>query len=191
MQARYYDPVIGRFYSNDPMDAQAHLAKGNIHGFNRYAYANNNPYRFTDPDGKEGVDQRLNLRVKRLASGEINKQQFSAENNAEAVGGLAATAIVVTRGAAASPIAQKIKSEIKEEVVAQVLSAAIEIAANQAGVEGTQTNQNDGGLNGNRQRSEQGSESISPENSATNGDGKEIRSKPEPPPKPRIKVGRR
>ncbi|MDY6977490.1 MAG: RHS repeat-associated core domain-containing protein [Pseudomonadota bacterium] len=56
MQARYYDPVIGRFYSNDPMDAQAHLAKLNIHGFNRYAYANNNPYRFTDPDGKESID---------------------------------------------------------------------------------------------------------------------------------------
>jgi uncharacterized protein RhaS with RHS repeats len=53
MQARYYDPVIGRFYSNDPVGAQAHLAKRNIHGFNRYAYANNNPYKYVDPDGKE------------------------------------------------------------------------------------------------------------------------------------------
>ena len=52
MQARYYDPVIGRFYSNDPVDAVAHLSTANgIHGFNRYAYANNNPYRFTDPTG--------------------------------------------------------------------------------------------------------------------------------------------
>ncbi|MFQ3189212.1 MAG: hypothetical protein ACI936_000336 [Paraglaciecola sp.] len=43
MQARYYDPVIGRFYSNDP------IGYNNVHNFNRYA--NNNPYKFTDPTG--------------------------------------------------------------------------------------------------------------------------------------------
>lgn len=52
MQARYYDPVIGRFYSNDPVDAAAFLSQGNVHGFNRYAYANNNPYKYIDPDGR-------------------------------------------------------------------------------------------------------------------------------------------
>jgi len=52
MQARYYDPVIGRFYSNDPVGTIGHFSKGNIHGFNRFAYANNNPYKYTDPDGK-------------------------------------------------------------------------------------------------------------------------------------------
>ncbi len=46
MQARYYDPVIGRFYSNDPIGFR------DVHSFNRYAYANNNPYKFTDPDGR-------------------------------------------------------------------------------------------------------------------------------------------
>lgn len=52
MQARYYDPVIGRFYSNDPIGAVEHLSTQNgIYGFNRYAYANNNPYKFTDPTG--------------------------------------------------------------------------------------------------------------------------------------------
>jgi RHS repeat-associated protein len=45
MQARYYDPVIGRFYSNDPLGFR------DIHSFNRYAYANNNPYKYTDPTG--------------------------------------------------------------------------------------------------------------------------------------------
>ena len=49
MQARYYDPVIGRFYSNDPLGFR------DIHSFNRYAYANNNPYRYVDPDGKATV----------------------------------------------------------------------------------------------------------------------------------------
>lgn len=45
---RYYDPSIGRFLSVDPV--AAHETGDN---FNRYAYANINPYRFTDPDGRE------------------------------------------------------------------------------------------------------------------------------------------
>lgn len=54
MQARYYDPVIGRFLSNDPVDALSHLSSPNgIYGFNRYAYANNNPYKYVDPDGQK------------------------------------------------------------------------------------------------------------------------------------------
>ena len=56
MQARYYDPVIGRFYSNDPADVMEHIARGYlIHGFNRYTYANNNPYKYVDPDGEFGL----------------------------------------------------------------------------------------------------------------------------------------
>ncbi|MFD3391440.1 RHS repeat domain-containing protein [Alteromonas macleodii] len=52
MQARYYDPVIGRFYSNDPVGTIGHLSStGGIHGFNRYAYAKNNPFKYIDPDG--------------------------------------------------------------------------------------------------------------------------------------------
>ncbi|WP_396617484.1 RHS repeat domain-containing protein [Lysobacter soli] len=48
MQQRYYDPTIGRFVSVDPVTAD-----GNTGGnFNRYWYANNNPFRFTDPDGR-------------------------------------------------------------------------------------------------------------------------------------------
>ncbi|WP_350585931.1 RHS repeat-associated core domain-containing protein [Pseudoalteromonas sp. RB2-MNA-CIBAN-0110] len=49
MQARYYDPVIGRFYSNDPVGFR------DVHSFNRYTYANNNPYRYTDPNGKSAI----------------------------------------------------------------------------------------------------------------------------------------
>lgn len=48
MQQRYYDPQIGRFLSMDPVTADANTG-GN---FNRYWYANNNPYKFKDPDGR-------------------------------------------------------------------------------------------------------------------------------------------
>ena len=48
MQQRYYDPQIGRFLSVDPVTASSSTG-GN---FNRYWYANNNPYRFKDPDGR-------------------------------------------------------------------------------------------------------------------------------------------
>jgi len=48
MQQRYYDQGVGRFLSVDPVTASS-VNGGN---FNRYWYANNNPYRFTDPDGR-------------------------------------------------------------------------------------------------------------------------------------------
>ena len=51
MQQRYYDPVIGRFLSMDPVTADT-VTGGN---FNRYWYANNNPYTIVDPDGRKGV----------------------------------------------------------------------------------------------------------------------------------------
>jgi len=49
MQARFYDPLVGRFLSTDPVGFDA----GNPYGFNRYSYANNNPYKYTDPFGLE------------------------------------------------------------------------------------------------------------------------------------------
>ncbi|WP_343231458.1 RHS repeat-associated core domain-containing protein [Xanthomonas euvesicatoria] len=51
MQQRYYDQDLGRFLSIDPVAADSVLAAN----FNRYWYANNNPYRFTDPDGRNSV----------------------------------------------------------------------------------------------------------------------------------------
>ena len=48
MQQRYYDPAIARFLSVDPVGP---LADPTNH-FGRYHYAYNNPYRYTDPDGR-------------------------------------------------------------------------------------------------------------------------------------------
>ena len=48
---RYYDPVIGRFLSVDPVAANPETGAS----FNRYNYANGNPYRFTDVDGRQAT----------------------------------------------------------------------------------------------------------------------------------------
>ncbi|MGO4550260.1 RHS repeat domain-containing protein [Lysobacter sp. 2RAF19] len=48
MQQRYYDPQLGVFYSVDPISAESNP----ISFFHRYKYANNNPFKFTDPDGR-------------------------------------------------------------------------------------------------------------------------------------------
>jgi RHS repeat-associated protein len=48
MQQRYYDPDIGRFISPDPVAP----TPGNTFNFGRYTYANDNPIRNIDPDGR-------------------------------------------------------------------------------------------------------------------------------------------
>ena len=48
MQARYYDPVVGRFMGIDPIGPR--LSEQVT--FDRYAYGGNNPYKYVDPDGK-------------------------------------------------------------------------------------------------------------------------------------------
>jgi len=50
--ARYYDPVVGRFAEMD----QANVDPGKLFSFNRYAYGNNNPYKYIDPDGNQSED---------------------------------------------------------------------------------------------------------------------------------------
>ena len=49
MQARYYDPVIGRFYSNAPV---GWTPANPVMSFNRYLYVNNKQYKYTDPNGE-------------------------------------------------------------------------------------------------------------------------------------------
>lgn len=57
MQARYYDPVVGRFLSEDPVGP----AVGNPYNFNRFAYANNNPIVNMDADGRTAILDSQNL----------------------------------------------------------------------------------------------------------------------------------
>jgi|GEM_PF-3715153 len=43
--ARWYDPALGRFTSADS------IVPAGVQGYDRYAYVNNNPLRYTDPTG--------------------------------------------------------------------------------------------------------------------------------------------
>lgn len=52
MNARLYDPFLGRFLSADPYVYESEA----LLGYNRYVYALNNPLRYTDPNGEFFVD---------------------------------------------------------------------------------------------------------------------------------------
>ena len=70
MNARLYDPVLGRMLSPD------NFIQGGTQGFNRYSYANNNPFKFTDPSGNY-----IHLIVGAVL-GAINGWQIGAANGA-------------------------------------------------------------------------------------------------------------
>lgn len=91
--ARYYDPLLGRFMGVDPKG----FDPDNLHSFNRYAYANNNPHKFVDPDGHTPLD------VAFLAwdIGKLGLALYSG--NAGAVGG-AATDVVLSLVGVVSPV---------------------------------------------------------------------------------------
>jgi hypothetical protein len=50
--SRHYDPAIGRFIQ---LDSIVPLASQGVQAWDRYAYANNNPVRYTDPSGHRCV----------------------------------------------------------------------------------------------------------------------------------------
>ena len=52
MGARYYDPAVGRFLA---VDAAA-VNPASPPSFNRFAYANLNPYRYVDPNGESPIE---------------------------------------------------------------------------------------------------------------------------------------
>jgi len=70
MQQRYYDPEAGRFLSTDPVQAD-----GGGGSFNRYEYANDNPYRYTDPDGRFECGNKQSCEVGTAISNGLKQAQ--------------------------------------------------------------------------------------------------------------------
>lgn len=67
MQQRYYDPLAGRFFSVDPVVTDTKTGGS----FNRYVYANNNPYKYTDPDARMPIIPIVIVLAKEIAAAAI------------------------------------------------------------------------------------------------------------------------
>jgi RHS repeat-associated protein len=80
MQQRYYDPVAARFLSEDPVLTDANTGES----FNRYAYAENNPYKYIDPDGRGAVDGLIKIIIKTLIKTETTAVKTGAKEVAKA-----------------------------------------------------------------------------------------------------------
>lgn len=94
MGARYYNPQIGRFWSIDPKEADP----SDLHSLNRYAYANNNPYKYVDPDGRSPVHLALFF----VGMGVDAAVQYSINGSVNLTdAAIAGGAAVVTGGASA------------------------------------------------------------------------------------------
>lgn len=56
MIARYYNALLGRFISLDPLAISAGFDLSDPQSFNGYSYVGNNPLRYRDPDGQRKAD---------------------------------------------------------------------------------------------------------------------------------------
>lgn len=133
MQARYYDPVVGRFLSNDPVGFLGHLGGiQGVQGFNRYAYVNNNPYKFTDPDGEVAnfafgftVGAGIGLANQLLTGQDINVGKIALAGAAGLTGaGITAAARLVTKAAGLGKVrgaAMKGLGEINASVAGDII----------------------------------------------------------------------
>lgn len=82
MQQRYYDPYAGRFLATDPDSASSSNT-------NRYWYANNNPYKYSDPDGRKVTvsSPEYQERVENLINSQTSKEyRFNDKGELEATG---------------------------------------------------------------------------------------------------------
>ena len=97
MGARYYDPVIGRFMAVDPVGVVPTVPGS----FNRYAYVQGNPYRFTDPNGAWAEDAVIGALSISMGAYSLGN---NIENNQWGAAAVDLGGIVLDIGAAAVPL---------------------------------------------------------------------------------------
>ncbi|MGA6539644.1 RHS repeat-associated core domain-containing protein [Stenotrophomonas sp. NPDC101269] len=118
MQQRYMDPQLGVFLSVDPVTAYEQP----VGQFNRYRYANGNPYTFSDPDGGQASERFV----------EQHREDMEAGNGAVYAPlqpyAIAATAVMLT------PVVVEVRLAIMTNPGA--VATATNIAAEAAGVTG-------------------------------------------------------
>jgi RHS repeat-associated protein len=119
MQARYYNPVIGRFLANDPV----RFSPGRPDMFNRYAYAGNDPVNNWDPDGRIFglIGKGVKLVIK---GGDVGATLAGAATDAKAVFAPAGTSTAGARALAAASLASEIVSPVSGRDAKAGLEAA-------------------------------------------------------------------
>lgn len=122
MQARYYDAATGQFLSVDPMGPKP----GQPFGFNRYAYANNNPIVNTDPDGRCPVCVAIPVFIGLMAHSDYANAPGPNDRpvSLSTVDHLSAVTEALPPGRAASFIRMGVKAEKAGQKVAETSKAA-------------------------------------------------------------------
>jgi RHS repeat-associated protein len=84
--ARYYSSLNGRFTTIDPiLDIDSAIV--DPQRWNRYAYAYNHPFRFTDPDGRQGLSLGLEADYQAWLRGRISDDEYRARAQEHAKAG--------------------------------------------------------------------------------------------------------
>lgn len=120
MQARYYDPMVGRFISTDPVGPGA----GDVFTFNRFAYVNNNPVMGVDPTGRyicgsNGLSgcyvadqwvRNMGIVVSSEKNSKHGKDNASGKSEASLAKAVTLAPVTVTANAAAKSVAEFVGS---------------------------------------------------------------------------------
>jgi RHS repeat-associated protein len=96
MQQRYQDPLAGRFLSIDPVTTDANTGGS----FNRYAYANDSPYKYVDPDGRIVFLALIPVALKTIDATLAVAEVYMAAQT----GGASAAGVVLAENAAMSVV---------------------------------------------------------------------------------------